>query len=113
MTTRTEREFAKNTGYMQGVGDEVRLHLFNLADRVDKLTAERDAAEVRVSTLIWERSDYVQKVMDERDTLRTVGSQMANVMFNLSQRPNKKLTDDVCATMKSLQQQWDAARAKP
>lgn len=47
MTTRTEREFAKNTGYMQGVGDEVRLHLFNLADRVDKLTAERDAAEER------------------------------------------------------------------
>jgi len=48
------------------------------------------------------------------DTLRDIGAQMANVMFNLSQRPGDALTGDHVATMDSLRKQWDAAvRAAP
>ncbi len=48
------------------------------------------------------------------DTLRNIGAQMANVMFNLSQRPGDALTGDHVATMDSLRKQWDAAvRATP
>jgi hypothetical protein len=45
------------------------------------------------------------------DTLRHIGAQMANVMFNLAQRPGEPLTGDVVATMDSLRKQWDAALA--
>jgi len=45
------------------------------------------------------------------DTLRNIGEQMANVMFNLAQRPGEPLTGDVVATMDSLRKQWDAALA--
>lgn len=43
------------------------------------------------------------------DTLRDIGAQMANVMFNLAQRPGEPLTGDVVATMDSLRKQWDEA----
>ena len=45
------------------------------------------------------------------DTLRHIGAQMANVMFNLEQRPGEALTGEVVATMGSLRKQWDAALA--
>ena len=45
------------------------------------------------------------------DTFRNIGAQMANVMFNLAQRPGEPLTGDVVATMDSLRKQWDAALA--
>lgn len=38
-----------------------------------------------------------------------IGRQMANVMFNLAQRPGDPLTGDVVAMMDSLRKQWDAA----
>lgn len=41
--------------------------------------------------------------------LRKIGAQMANVMFNLAQRPGDPLTGDVVAIMDSLRKQWDAA----
>jgi hypothetical protein len=44
------------------------------------------------------------------DKLLNIGGQMANVMFNLAQRPGEALTGDVVATMDSLRKQWDAAR---
>lgn len=48
------------------------------------------------------------------DTLRDIGAQMANVMFNLAQRPGDALTGDHVATMDGLRKQWDAAvRAIP
>ena len=48
------------------------------------------------------------------DTLRHIGAQMANVMFNLAQRPGEPITGDIVATMDSLRKQWDAAvRATP
>ncbi|MEM8511164.1 hypothetical protein RCH14_000455 [Massilia sp. MP_M2] len=43
------------------------------------------------------------------DTLRHVGAQMANVMFNLAQRPGEQITGDIVATMDSLCKRWDAA----
>ena len=43
------------------------------------------------------------------DTLRDIGAQMANVMFNLAQRPGDALAGDHVATMDSLRKQWDAA----
>jgi hypothetical protein len=43
------------------------------------------------------------------DTLRNIGKQMANVMFNLAQRPGEPLTGDVVAAMDSLRKQWDEA----
>ena len=45
------------------------------------------------------------------DTLRNIGAQMANVMFNLAQRPGEPITGDIAATMDSLRKQWDAALA--
>ena len=42
MNTDNEREFANGLGYLQGNGPEIRLHLFNLADEVDRLKAQRD-----------------------------------------------------------------------
>jgi len=43
------------------------------------------------------------------DTLGNIGAQMANVMFNLAQRPGEPITGDIVATMDSLRKQWDAA----
>ena len=46
--------------------------------------------------------------------LLRIGGQMANVMFNLAQRPGDALTGAHVAAMDSLRKQWDAvARATP
>lgn len=46
------------------------------------------------------------------DELRRIGAQMANVMYQLAQRPGDALTPEVTAVMDSLRRQWDeAARA--
>lgn len=43
------------------------------------------------------------------DELRRIGAQMANVMYNLAQRPGDALTPQVAAVMDDLRKQWDAA----
>lgn len=43
------------------------------------------------------------------DELRRIGAQMANVMFNLVQRPGQALTPETVAMMDDLRRQWDAA----
>jgi hypothetical protein len=48
----------------------------------------------------------------EAELLR-IGGQMANVMFNMAQRPGHELTSDDVALMDKLRQQWDAARRTP
>jgi hypothetical protein len=40
-----------------------------------------------------------------------IGAQMANVMFNLAQRPGEQLTSDHVVMMDKLRKQWDAAVA--
>lgn len=48
------------------------------------------------------------------DDLRRIGNQMANVLYNLAQRPGEALKPEVVATMDDLRKQWDAAtRAAP
>jgi len=48
------------------------------------------------------------------DELRRIGNQMANVLYNLAQRPGEALKPEVAATMDDLRKQWDAAsRAAP
>lgn len=43
------------------------------------------------------------------DELRRIGNQMANVMYQLAQRPGDALTPQVAAVMDDLRKQWDAA----
>lgn len=43
------------------------------------------------------------------DEIRRIGAQMANVMYQLAQRPGDALTPEVTAMMDSLRRQWDAA----
>jgi hypothetical protein len=43
------------------------------------------------------------------DEIRRIGAQMANVMYQLAQRPGDALTPEVAAVMDSLRRQWDAA----
>ncbi|WP_306393449.1 hypothetical protein [Telluria beijingensis] len=47
------------------------------------------------------------------DELRRIGAQMANVMYNLAQRPGDALKPEVVATMDDLRKQWDAAIRAP
>ena len=35
--TGNERHFAESIGYLKGRGDEIRLHLLNMADEIDRL----------------------------------------------------------------------------
>lgn len=44
--------------------------------------------------------------------LQEIGALMANTMFNLAQHPGRVLTDAECATFKSMQVKWDAARSE-
>lgn len=43
------------------------------------------------------------------DELRRIGAQMANVMYNLAQRPGEPLTPEYVKVMDDLRKQWDAA----
>ena len=43
------------------------------------------------------------------DELRRIGAQMANVMYNLAQRPGAALTPEYVRVMDDLRKQWDAA----
>lgn len=83
--------------------------------------AQRDAALAGRSALLDSSNAFVAManwLRARRDAeiadLRKIGGQMANVMFNLAQRPGDPLAGDIVATMDNLRNQWDAAvRANP
>lgn len=43
------------------------------------------------------------------DELRRIGAQMANVMYNLAQRPGAALAPEYVRVMEDLRRRWDAA----
>lgn len=43
------------------------------------------------------------------DELRRIGAQMANVMYNLVQKPGAQITPEWVKVMDDLRKQWDAA----
>ena len=62
------------------------------------------------SGTIYELARFAELIRaDEREKLRSAGSQLANVAFNLAQKTGHVVTADDAAMLDKLRRQWDAA----
>ena len=70
--TDSEREFAHNLGYMRGDGPEIRLHLCNLADEVDRLRGALLSCQLAMQASMnsgMDRTDWLAMIVALNETL--------------------------------------------
>jgi hypothetical protein len=93
------RAFADDIGYLHGNGPEVRLHLRNLADTLERLTAERDAYQVAADKMAGEHKIERDALSVQVDALKAALVSFTKSDYIKKQHP-KRYTAAVAAIAK-------------